>query len=144
MVFYLSPEFLSFIYQIIQNLGGEEKKWFTRYLGRTPKLWLYTSKSARRSDQSILKEISPECSLEGLMLKLQYFVHLMRRTDSLQKTLDAGKVWGQEEKRVTEDEMVGWHPRLNGREFEQTPPDSAGQGSLVCCNPWGCKESDTT
>ena len=74
--------------------------------------------TARRSNQSILKEISPGCSLEGLMLKLklQYFGHLMRRVDSLEKT-DAGRVWGQEEKGTTEDEMVGWHHRLDGQEF---------------------------
>jgi len=67
--------------------------------------------TARRSNQSILKEISPRCSLEGLMLKLklQYFGHLMRRDDSFEKTLMLGKTGGQEEKRVTEDEMVGWH-----------------------------------
>ena len=63
-----------------------------------------------RSNQSILKEIGPGCSLEGLMLKLKlpYFGHLMRRTDSLEKT-DAGRDWGQEEKGTTEDEMAGWH-----------------------------------
>ena len=71
------------------------------------------------SNQSIPKEISPECSLEGLMLKpkLQYFGHLMRRVGSLEKT-DAGRDWGQEEKGTTEDEMAGWHHQLNGREFE--------------------------
>ena len=74
---------------------------------------------ARRSDQSIVNEISPGCSLEGMMLKLkfQYFVHLMRRVDSLEKT-HAGRDWGQEEKGTTEDEMAGWHHRLDGREFE--------------------------
>ena len=67
--------------------------------------------TARRSNQSILKEIRPGCSLEGLMLKLklQYFGHLMRRIDSLEKTVDAGRDWGQEEKGTTEDEMAGWH-----------------------------------
>ena len=66
--------------------------------------------TARRSNQSILKDISPGCSLEGLMLKLkvQYFGHLMRRADSFEKT-DAGRDWGQEEKGTTEDEMAGWH-----------------------------------
>ena len=66
--------------------------------------------TARRSNQSILKEISPACSLEGLMLKLklQYFGHLMQRVDSLEKT-DAGRDLGQEEKGTTEDEMAGWH-----------------------------------
>ena len=57
---------------------------------------------------------------------------------------DAGKDWGQEEKRVTEDEMVGWHHWLNGHEFEKTPGDSERQESLVCCSAWGRKESDTT
>ena len=69
--------------------------------------------------QSILKEISPQCSLEGLMrkLKLQYFGHLMQRADSLEKT-DVGRDWGQEEKWTTEDEMAGWHHHLDGHEFE--------------------------
>ena len=64
--------------------------------------------TVRRSNQSILKEISPECSLEGLMLglKLQYFHQVMRRVDSLEKNPDAGRDWGQEEKGTTEDEMV--------------------------------------
>ena len=77
--------------------------WCWRRLLRVP--W-----TARRSHQSILKEISPEYSSEGLMLKLklQYFGHLMRRVDSLEKT-DAGRDWGQEEKGTTEDEMAGWH-----------------------------------
>ena len=68
--------------------------------------------TARRSNQSILKEISPGCSLEGLVvkLKLQYFGHLMQRVDSLMgKDSDAGRDWGQEEKGMTEDEMAGWH-----------------------------------
>ena len=72
---------------------------------------LRVSWTARRSNQSILKEISPVCSLEGLMLKLklQYFDHLMRRVDSLEKTLMLGGIGGQEEKGTTEDEMAGWH-----------------------------------
>ena len=76
--------------------------------------------TARRSNQSILKETSPGCSLEGLMLrlKLQYFGHLMGRVDSLEKTLMLGRIGGQEEKGTTEDEMVGWHHQLNGRESE--------------------------
>ena len=77
--------------------------WCWRRLLRVP--W-----TERRSNQSILKEISPGCSLEGMMrkLKLQYFGHLMQRVDSLEKT-DAGRDWGQEEKGTTEDEMAGWH-----------------------------------
>ena len=76
--------------------------------------------TSRRSNQSILKEISPEYSLVGLMLKLklQYFGHLMGRVDSLEKDPDPGRDWGQEEKGTTEDELVGWHHRLDGREFE--------------------------
>ena len=73
--------------------------------------------TARRSNQSILKEISPRCSLEELMLalKLQYFGHLMRRVDSLEKTVMLGGIGGHEEKGTTEDEMAGWHHRLDGR-----------------------------
>ena len=76
--------------------------------------------TARRSNQSILKEISPGISLEGMILKLklQYFGHLMRRVDSLEKTLMLGRDWGQEEKGTTEDEMAGWHHRVDGGEFE--------------------------
>ena len=86
--------------------------WCWRRLLRVP--W-----TARRSNQSIVKEISPGCSLEELMLnlKLQYFGHLMQRTDSLEKT-DAGRDWGQEEKGTTEDEMARWHHGLDGRESE--------------------------
>ena len=62
----------------------------------------------------------------------------------IRKDADAGKEWRQQEKGVTEDELVGWHHWLNGHEFEQTLGDSEGQRSLACCSPWGCKESDTT
>ena len=83
--------------------------WCWRRLLRVP--W-----TARRSNQSILKEISPGFSLEGMMLKLklQYFGHLMRRDDSLEKTLMLGGIRG----RRTENEMAGWHHRLDGHEFE--------------------------
>ena len=86
--------------------------WCSRRFLRVP--W-----TARRSNQSILKEISPGISLEGMMLKLkvQYFGHLMRRVDSLEDS-DAGRDWGQEEKGMTEDEMAGWHHRLDGHESE--------------------------
>ena len=75
--------------------------------------------TAGRSNQSILKEINPGISLEGMMLKLklQYFGHLMQRVNS-GKDPDAGRAWGQEEKGTTEDEMAGWHHGLNGREYE--------------------------
>ena len=74
--------------------------------------------TAESSNQAILEEISPWCSLEGMILKLklQYFGHLMRRVDSLEKT-NAGRDWGQEEKGMTEDEMAGWHHRVDGYEF---------------------------
>ena len=125
------------------------KLWCWRRLLRVP--W-----TAWRSNQSILKEISPEHSLEGLMLKLKlwYFGHLMWRAKSLEKTLMLGKIegrrrrgrqrmrwldarkdWGQEEKGTTEDEMVGWYHQLTGHEFEQTRGDSEGPGSLACCSP---------
>ena len=76
--------------------------------------------TARRSNQSILREISPDYSLEGLMLKLklQYFGHLMGRTDSFEKTLRLGKIEGRRKKGMTEGEMVGWHHQLDGHEFE--------------------------
>ena len=101
--------------------------------------------TARRSNQSILKEISPGISLEGMMLKLkaQYFGHLMWRVDS-GKDSDAGRDWGQEEKGMTEDEMAGWHHWLYGRESEWTPGVGDGQGGLACFDSWGRKESDTT
>ena len=113
--------------------------WCWRRLLRIP--W-----TARRSNQTILKEITPEYSLEGLMLKLklQYFGHLMWRADSFEKDPDAGRDWGQEEKGTTEDEMVGWHHRLNGHEFGWSPGVGDGLGGLGCCSSWGCKESDMT
>ena len=112
--------------------------WCWRRLLRVP--W-----TAKRSNWSILKEIIPGRSLEGLMLKLklQYFGHLMRRVDSLEKT-HAGGEWGQEEKGTTEDEMAGWHHCLDRCEFEWTLGDGDGQGGLECCDSWGHKESDTT
>ena len=111
--------------------------WCWRRLLRVP--W-----TTRRSNQSILKEISPECSLAGLMLKLklQCFGHLMWRVDS-GKDPDVGKDWAQEEKGTTEGEMIGWHHRLNGHEFGWTPGVGDGQEDLACCGLWGYKESDT-
>ena len=106
--------------------------WYWRRLLSIP--W-----TARRSNQSILKEISPGISLEGTMLKLklQYFGHLMQRVDSLEKDSDAGRVWGQEEKGTTEDEIAGWHHGLDGHEFEWTLGVGDRQGSLACCDSWG-------
>ena len=68
----------------------------------------------------------------------------MQRTDSLEKTLNLGKTKSSKRRGQREDEMIGWHYRLNGHEFEQTLGNSKVQGSLACCSPWGHKESDTT
>ena len=120
-----------------QRIGAFEL-WCWRRLFRVP--W-----TARRSNQSILKEISPEYSLEGLMLKPKTPILWPPDVKNwlIGKDPDAGEFWRQEEKGTTEDEMVGWHRRLDGREFEQAPGVGDGQGSLVCCSPWCCKESDT-
>ena len=161
--------------------------WCWRRLLRVP--WI------ARSNQSILKEVSPEYSLERLMLKLKHQLPVVKnwcfQTFVLEKPLenhldckikpvnpkgnqpwmftgrthaegetpilrqpdaeswliwkdpDAGKDWGQEEKGMTEDEMVGWHHRLNGHEFGWTPGAGDGQGGLTCYGSWGHKESDT-
>ena len=95
--------------------------------------------TARRSNQSILKEISPGCSLEGLMLKLklQYFGHLMGRVESLEKTLMLEELGAGEG--AAEDEMAGWHHQLDGHEFEWTPGVGEGQGGLACCDSWVAK-----
>ena len=102
--------------------------------------------TVRRSNQSVLKEISLEYSLEGLTLKLklQYFGHLMGRTDSLEKTLMLRKIEVGRRSKWTEDEMVGWHHRLSGHEFEQAPGINDGQGHLACCSPRGRRELDMT
>ena len=112
--------------------------WCWRRLLRVP--W-----TARRSNQSILKEISPGISLEGMMLKLklQYFAP-HAKSWLIGKDSDAGRDWGQEKKGMTEDEMAGWHHWLDGRESEWTPVVGDGQGGLACCDSWGCKELDTT
>ena len=106
------------------------KLWCWRRLLRIPS-------TARISNQSVLKEITPEYSLEGLMLKLklQYFGHLRWRTDSLEKTLMQGKIEDRS-RGWTEDEMVGWHHWLDGCESEQTLGVSKRQGKLECCSQW--------
>ena len=111
--------------------------WYWRRLLRVP--W-----TARRSNQSILKEISPRCSLEGLILqlKLQYFGHLMQR-------IDWKRPWCWERLRAggegtTEDELVGWHHRCDGHGFGWTLGVGDRQGGLACCDSWGRKESDMT
>ena len=113
--------------------------WCWRWLMRVP--W-----TTRRSNQSIPKEISPEYSLERVMLKLK--LPILWPPDAknwlIGKDPDAGKGWRQEEKGMTEDDMVGRHHQLYGHEFEQVPGVGDGQGSLACCSPWGCKVSDIT
>ena len=98
--------------------------------------------TARRSNQSILKEISPGCSLEGLMLKLklQYFGHLMQRTDSFEKTLMLGN------RRRRGRQRMRWLDGTtnNGHVFRWTPGVGDGQGGLACCSSWSLKELDMT
>ena len=110
--------------------------WCWRRLLRVPR-------TARKSNQSILKEISPEYSLEEpiLKLKLQYFVHLMWRVNSLEKTPMLGKIGGR---RRRGRQRMRWLDGIIGHELGQGQGDSKGQGSLVCCSPWGHKEWDTT
>ena len=113
--------------------------WCWRWLLRVP--W-----TARRSNQSILKEINPEYSLEGLDAKAE--APILWSPDEknwlIGKDPGAGKDWRQEEKGMTEDEMVGWHHWLNEHEFEQAPGDGEGQGGLACSSSWSVKESDMT
>jgi len=113
--------------------------WCWRRLLRVP--W-----TARRSNQSILKEISPGISLEGMILKLklQYLGHLMRRVDSLEKTLMLGGIGGRRRRGRQRMRLAGWHHWLDGRESQWTPGDGDGQGGLACCDSWGRKESDAT
>ena len=101
--------------------------------------------TAKRSNQSILKEISPGCSLEGRMLKLKLQLWPPdAKSLCIWKDPDAGKDWGQEEKGMTEDEMVGWHHWLDGHGFGWTSGIGDGQGGLACCGSWAHKESDAT
>ena len=113
--------------------------WCWRRLLRGP--W-----TARRSNQSILKEISPECSLEGLMLKLklQFFGHLVRRTGILEKTPMLGKIKGGRKRGRQRMRWLDGITDSGGHEFGQAPGVSDGQRSLACCSPWGHKGSDTT
>ena len=99
--------------------------------------------TARRSNQSILKEFSPECSLAGLMLKLKLWPPDAKNW-LIGKDPDSGKDWRQEEKGTTENEMVGWHHWLNGHGFGWTPGIGNGQGGLACCGSWGHKELGVT
>ena len=122
---------------MLQSMGSQRVRY--DWVAEQQKIYI-------RSNQSILKEISPGCSLEGLMLKLklQYFGHLMRKSWLIGKDSDAGRYWRQEKKGMTEDEMAGWHHRLDGHEFGWTPGVGNGQGGLACCDSCGTKESDMT
>ena len=112
--------------------------WCWRRLLRVP--W-----TARRSNQSILKEINPEYSFEGhAEAEAPIFWPPDVRNWLIGKDPDAGKDWRQEKKGTIEDEMVGWHHWLDGPEFEEARGVGNGQGSLVCCSPWGHKELDMT
>ena len=125
----LSPKEL-----MLLNCGVGEDSW------RVP--WI-----ARRSNQSILQEIRSDYSLEWLMLKLKLQVLWTFDVKSclIGKDPDAGKDWRQEEKGMTEDEMVGWHHRVDGYKFEQAPRVGDGQRGLACCSsPWDRKKLDTT
>ena len=124
--------------RISRRIGAFEL-WCWRRLLRVP--W-----TARRPNQSILKEISPGYSLKGLMLKLQ--LPILWPPDAKSwltgKDPDAGKDQGQEEKRTTEPEMAGWHHQLHGHGFGWTLGVGDGQGGLACCGSWGHKELDMT
>ena len=123
-----------------QSIGSFELRCWRRLL-RVP--W-----TARRSNQSILKEISPGAWKFIGRIDAEAEIPIIWPPDAksllIGKDPDAGKDWRQEEKGITEDETVGWHHQSNGHEFEQTPQDGDGQGSLACCSPWGHKEADTT
>ena len=115
--------------------------------GWAPKNWCFWAVVLENTLKNPLdcKEINPEYSLEGLMLtlKLQYFSHLMRRADSLEKTLVLGKIEVRR-RGQPEDKIFGGYHWLDGHEFEQSPGVGDGQVSLACCCPWGCTESDMT
>ena len=113
--------------------------WCWRRLLRVPSI-------ARRSNQSILKDINPGIIFGRNDAKVETPVLWQPHAKCwlIGKDFDAGRDWGQEEKGTTKDEMAGMHHRLDGRESEWTPGDGDGLGGLVCCNSWGCKESDTT
>ena len=107
------------------------------------KNWCFSTVVLEKTLENPLDGKEIKYSLEMLKMKHQYFGTPDVENQLIGKDPDAGKDWGQEERATTKDEMLWWHHRLNEHEFEQTPCDSEGQGSLVCCSPWGCKESDT-
>ena len=155
MISKLSPPIVYFPFLLSWLYPWKNKSfwfwWGLIYLIDTFELWcwrrlLRVPWTARQSNQSILKEISPGCSLVGLILKLKLQILWPPDAKSwlIGKDPDAGRDWRQEEKGMTEDEMAGWHRWLNRRESEWTPGVGDGQRSLACCGSWGRKESDAT
>ena len=124
--------------------------------GWTPKNWCFWTVVLQKTLESPLdckeiKSVSPKGNQPSIFIgrtdaevRAPILWSPDIKSQLTEKDPDAGKDWGQEEKGVNEDEMVGWHHQLNGQEFEQTQRGSEGQGSLVCCSPWGCKESHMT
>ena len=132
------------MWELDHKEGWALKNWcfWTVVLEKT--LWESLGLS-RSSNQSILKEINPEYSLEGWTdAEAPILCPPHAKSQLVGEDFDARKDWGQEEKGTTEGEMVGWHHWLSEHEFEQTQGDSEGQGSLACYSLWGCKESDVT
>ena len=122
--------------------------------GWVPKNWCFQTLVIERTLENTLnrkeiKPVNPKRNQSWIFIgRTDGEVPMLWRPDVKSRLIgkdpDTGKDWGQEEKGVTEDEMVKWHHRLNGHKFEQTPRDSEGQGSLACCSPSGLKKSDTT
>ena len=110
---------------MLLNCGVREDSWIQEVHPKGNQSWIFIGKTDAKAETPILWPPDAKNWLTG-------------------KDPDAGKDWRQEEKGMTEDEMVGWHHRLGGHEFEQAPGVGDGQGSLACCSPWGRKESDTT
>ena len=102
--------------------------------------------TSRRSNQSILKEINPEYALEGTDAEAEAPVLWPPdgKNQLLRNDTDVGKDRRQEKKGMMKDKMIEWHHSLSGHEFEQAPGDEELQGSLACCSPWGCKDSEMT
>ena len=133
------------MWELDHKEGWTLKNWCFQTVGAEKRRLLRVPWTSRRSNQSILKEISPDYSVEGLILKLklQYWPPDVK-SHLIGNDPNAGKDWGLKEKGMTEDKMAGLHCWLSVHEFEQTLGNSEGQGSLACCSSWGHKESNTT
>ena len=152
-VFFFTSQWSQINHLVFLNYDSKPHTWNPDLVSMAWGLWSQNFKQALHrilinkgpNFHSILKEIDPAYSLEGLVLNE---APILWTPDAkkwlIGKDPDAGKTEGKEEKGVRENEMVGWHHQLNGHEFEQTQGDSEEQGSLVCCNPWGRLESNTT